>query len=469
MEPEFARSATGTAPSPDPLTAAERAELERLRREVELAELERLRREAADAAKPQAPPPNRRLGRTIPAVVLIVLACVLAPLSVLAVWADDFIENTDRYVATVAPLANDPAVQGAVTDQVTTLIARQVDLPALVDSLAGVLPSNGIGANVSSALKALSGPIVSGITDFIHSTVAKVVASPAFATVWTQVNRTAHASAVKALTGQGGGAVKLQGNDVTVDLAPVIDQAKQQLVSSGFGLAGNIPTIHTSFTVLTSDAVPQVKTGFRLLQAAGNWLPIAAVLIGAAGIALALGHRNALIGAGAGVAVGMLVLSVLLSAGRSVALGQLPADVSEPAAVVVIDALLNFLWVTIRVVATLAVVVALGAFLDGPARPAVWIRGCCVSTFAGLRHQASRIGLGPGPVGPWVHRFRRWLAWAVLVVAAVVFALWTDPTVAVVLWITVVVLLALAVLEFLDTGRPAVDAPEARTAVPRLP
>lgn len=75
MEPDFARSATGTAPSPDPLTAAERAELERLRREVELAELERLRREAADAAKPQAPPPNRRrLGRTIPAVVLIVLA-----------------------------------------------------------------------------------------------------------------------------------------------------------------------------------------------------------------------------------------------------------------------------------------------------------------------------------------------------------------------------------------------------------
>ena len=68
-----------------------------------------------------------------------------------------------------------------------------------------------------------------------------------------------------------------------------------------------------------------------------------------------------------------------------------------------------------------------------------------------------------------VHRLRRWLAWAVLAVAAVVFALWTDPTVAVVLWITVVVLLALAVLEFLDTGRPAVDAPEARTAVPRLP
>ena len=461
IDPVLADQSPSDPPAPtplpaQPLTAEERAELELLRREVELAKLERLRLLQADlAAVPKPPARSRHLGRTIPAVLLIVLACVLAPLSVVAVWADDFVVNTDRYVATVGPLATDPTVQTAVTDQVTTLITQQVDLPSLVNSVAGVLPDNGIGSSAASALKALTGPIVGGVTDFIHGTVAKVVASPAFATAWTQLNRTAHASAVKALTGQGGGAVQLKGNDVTIDLAPVIEQVKSQLVASGFGLAANIPIVHTSFTVLSSDAVPQVKTGFRLLQIAGNWLPVVAVLLGAAGIALALRHRNALIGASVGVAVGMLVLGIVLAVGRSMVLGQLPANVSEPAAVVVIDAVLDFLWVTIRTVAVLAVLVALGAYLDGPSRPAVWIRGTCASGLAGIRSLAGRVGLDPGPVGPCVHRFHRWLAWVVLAVAALVFALWPDPTVAVVLWAAVVVLIALAVLEFLDVRGPA--------------
>lgn len=430
----------------EPLSESERAELERLRRE-----------RAAGLPPASSAGRTRRPGRTIPAVLLIVLACILAPLSVLSVWADDFVVNTDRYVATVGPLASDPAVQGAVTDQVTTLITQQVDLPSLVNTVAGVLPGTGLGANAKTALDALSGPIVSGITGFIHSAVAKVVASPAFATVWTQVNRTAHASVVKALTGQGGGAVQLSGNNVTIDLAPVIAQVKDQLVSSGFGLAANIPTVHTNFTVLSSDKVPVVKTGFHLLQLAGNWLPIVTVLIAAAGVLLAMRRRNALTGAAIGIAVSMVILTIALDVGRTVALNQLPANVSEPAAVAVIDAVLNFLRSTIRTVGVLAVVVALGAFLDGPTRPAVLIRGYCATAIGELRALAVRIGLEIGPVGTWVRRQRRWLAWVILGIAAVVFALWDHPTVAVVAWTTVLVLIGLAVLEFLDPGEAAAE------------
>ena len=433
----------------EPLPDAERAELEQLRRE-----LAALRKQTEDAANRRSHRAHRP-GRTIPAVLLIILACILAPLSVVSVWANDFIADTDRYVATVAPLATDPAVQGAVTDQVTTLITKQVDLPTLVKSVTGLLPSSGLGSNAATALNALSGPIVSGITSFIHTAVAKVVDSPAFATVWTEVNRTAHASAVKALTGEGGGAVQLSGNDVNIDLAPVIAQVKAQLVSSGFGLADNIPTVHTSFTVLTSDSVPKVKTGFKLLQIAGNWLPIATVVIGAAGVLLAIRRRNALIGVSLGIALGMVILGIILDVGRTYVIGQLPANASEPAATVVIDALLHFLRVTIRTCGVLAVVIALGAFLDGPTKPAVWIRGYCVAGVGEVRNLANRIGLDPGPVGRWVHRQRRWLAWAVLAVAALIFALWDHPTVAVVLWTAVLVLIALAILEFLDPGEPA--------------
>jgi hypothetical protein len=417
---------------------ARAAEMEKLRREVEHLRIRRARRPA----------------RTVPAVVLIIVACVLAPLSVVSVWAADFVGNTDRYVATVAPLASDPDVQAAVTDRVTNLVIEQVDVPAQVQTVISALESRGLSGRAASALSGLSGPIEDGVTGFIHSTVARVVASPVFAAVWTNVNRQAHASVVKALTGEGGGAVQLSGNNVNIDLAPVLDQVKMQLVAAGLGLAAKIPTVHTSFTVFSSDTVPKVKSGFRLLQIAGNWLPVLAVLTGAAGVLLALRRRTALIGVAVGIALGMIILGIGLTVGRTLTLQQLPAGASEPAATAVIDAVLHFLRVTIRTVGVLAVVVALGAYLSGPARVAMSVRRYCIAAVSVVRGLFDRAGLGLGPVGPFVHRARTWLTWAGLLIAALVFALWDHPTVAVVAWTTVIVLVALAILEFLDPGAP---------------
>ncbi|KOX26057.1 hypothetical protein ADL06_16705 [Streptomyces sp. NRRL F-6491] len=60
--------------------------------------------------------PPRHRAKSFPAVVLIVLGCVLAPLGIVASWAADVVGATDRYVATVAPLASDPAVQDAAAE-----------------------------------------------------------------------------------------------------------------------------------------------------------------------------------------------------------------------------------------------------------------------------------------------------------------------------------------------------------------
>ena len=61
-------------------------------------------------------PVSRQRWRTILAVLLIVVGCVLAPLAGVAVWARNQVTNTDRYVRTVAPLASDPAIQTAIAD-----------------------------------------------------------------------------------------------------------------------------------------------------------------------------------------------------------------------------------------------------------------------------------------------------------------------------------------------------------------
>src|SRR5689334_14610829 len=89
-------------------------ELEQLRRRVAELEAELSATRSGEAE----PHPARQAGRwrAVTAAIAITLACVLASLSVVAVWANSQVSDTNRYVETVAPLAKDPAVQKAVAD-----------------------------------------------------------------------------------------------------------------------------------------------------------------------------------------------------------------------------------------------------------------------------------------------------------------------------------------------------------------
>jgi len=72
----------------------------------------------------------------------------------------------------------------------------------VVELQSAVTPLLAGGPTLSAALPSLSGPLTSGITDFIHTDAQKVVTSSAFASLWADINRTAHAAAVQALTGR---------------------------------------------------------------------------------------------------------------------------------------------------------------------------------------------------------------------------------------------------------------------------
>jgi hypothetical protein len=161
--------------------------------------------ERVDAA--DAGTAGRQRWRTIMAVLLIVLGCVLAPLTGVAVWARNQVTNTDRYVRTVAPLASDPAIQQAIADQITTQIFRYLDVQGLTNQAVDALAERGLRPQLADQLRGFAGPLGNGVQSFTRTEVGKIVASDAFADAWVQANRVAHDELVKALTGQGGGAV----------------------------------------------------------------------------------------------------------------------------------------------------------------------------------------------------------------------------------------------------------------------
>ncbi|QIT49026.1 hypothetical protein HCX60_22545 [Streptomyces antibioticus] len=395
--------------------------------------------------------PRHRL-RSFGSALLIILASLLALLSVVAVWTNSIVRDTDRYVATVAPLASDPDVQQAVTRRVTDAVVQRIDVDGLVGELSDAAAERGVPPRAATLIGGLTGPISSGLKELVGSTVERVVSSPAFETIWTDANRRAHAAVDKALTGQAGGAVSLKNNQVAIDIGPIVQQVKERLVDDGFGLASRIPEVQTDFVVVEGDSVGKIKTYLRVLEILGTWLPVITVLVAAAGVFLAAHRRRALIGAALGVLVAMVVLGVALTVFRAIYLDHLPAGASEAAAGSIYDALVRFLRSGIRAVGALALVTALGAFFVGPSRPAVFTRHFFSKGIGAGRDVAMSSGLRLGAVGRFTHRYKPWIGAAILLVAAIVLFTWNYPTMAVVIWTAVIVLIALALREFLDPG-----------------
>ncbi|GAA1878961.1 hypothetical protein [Streptantibioticus ferralitis] len=418
-------------------------------REGEPGELEALRRRISrlEAAAPPAAVHHRL--RTTGSVLLITLASVLSLLAVLSVWASNEVADTDRYVATVAPLAGNPTVQDAATNRITGVVLHQIDVNSLVNQLAQAAGERGVPPRAASLIKGLSGPIAKGLTSLIHDVVHRVVTSKQFATIWADANRAAHKAIDKALTGKGGGSVRLVNDQVAIDVGPAVARVKDELVSSGFGAAAKIPPVHTRFVVFSSPDIAKLQTYFRLLEIAGDWLAVVAVLIAAIGVLIAANRRRALIGAALGVAAAMLVLGLALAVFRAFYLDHLPPEVSQAAAGAVYDALVRFLRQAVRAVGVLALVVAIGAFLIGPSRAAVAIRSAGSTGIGGVRGVADSLGFRAGPVESFVRRYKRWIGAAVLLIAAVVFIFWSHPTAVVVFWFAVVVLGAFGIREFL--------------------
>ncbi|MCT7356706.1 hypothetical protein N4P33_31860 [Streptomyces sp. 15-116A] len=422
----------------------ERGELDELRLRVRALE-------AAGAAPAARHHPFRSLG----AALLIGLAALLSLLSVVAVWADSIVQDTDRYVATVGPLADDPEVQRAVTDRVTTVVLDRIDVDALVRELTEAAEGQGVPPRLAELLGGLDGPIESGLRQLVGSTVERVVTSGAFRTVWVEANRRVHAAIDEALTGEGEGPVRLKDDEVVIDVAPLVAEVKKRLVDAGFGPAARIPSVHTDFVVFSSEEIGTVRTWVRVLEILGGWLPLVALLVAAAGVYVAFNRRHALIGVALAVFVAMVVLGVFLTVARGVYLDRLPSGTSRAAAGAVYDALVRFLRAGARALGAAALFTAAGAFLAGPSRVAVLLRTGCSRSIGALRDVAKSAGFRTGPVGRFVHRFKRWIGVVILVVAAVVLFTWSYPTTAVVVWTAVVTLAALAIREFLDDPVPS--------------
>ncbi len=419
----------------------------------ERAELTRLRGEVTELRRKQSEKPSRHRfsWRTPVASVLIVIGCILAPVSVVGVWTANQVSDTNRYIANIEPLIHDPAIQNALTDKVTTAITSRLNVTGLTSQASAALTSRGL-TRVGSLLKTFGPALSSAVTSYIHNAVHKIVTSERFANAWTEVNRVAHQTLVQALSGQGG-AITVSNGQVTLDLAPFIAIVKQDLAARGFTLVNSLPPIHPTLALFSSKTLVQAQTLYRLINDLKIVLPILSLLLIAAGVYIARGHRRALIGAGLGFAASMLVLGALLLIFRGVYLNSVPNSVfPSDAAAAAFDTLVRFMKTALRALLVLGLVVAIGAFFTGPSVTAVRTRAGFTSAFNWIRSSGEHRGLSTGPAGRWTYAHRTALRLCAIGLAAIIFVFQGRPTAGSVIVLGIVLLVVLGLIELI--GRP---------------
>lgn len=133
--------------------------------------------------------------RSVLAAVLLVVGVVLVPVGVTATWLRTTVTDTDTYVATITPLATDPAVTSFVEDRATARVMVAISDQHLVERALDALESRGLPAGATRALGLLAAPLAAQVEQVVRRVVTAVVESDQFATAWVAANRIAHAQA----------------------------------------------------------------------------------------------------------------------------------------------------------------------------------------------------------------------------------------------------------------------------------
>ena len=357
--------------------------------------------------------------------LLLVLGCGLVALSLLAFYVRETVLDTDRYVETMAPIANSPDVQQAVAEKLDTAITTRVDFASLMRE---ALPDQ--ADPYAPALAAV-------LQQAIRRRLDTFVASDNFQRLWVEANRRAHARVVALLTTGESGRLLLDGNTVYLDLGAIVDRVRQGLQERGLDrLAAAIPpTVDGRVTLLQSEGLVKARKGVDLIESLTIVLPILALLCLAGHVFWSRPRRRGLLRVGIGLIVTALILIAAAGLGRTAYLDAIDQNVlPREAAADIIDALIGLLRTGVRVIVVVAVVVALLALVLGR-----------TGAIAARTRGAAR-GLASGRHIGRVAEHRTLLQGLVVALGAVVLFSWDPPTAGVVLVTAALVVAAIALI-----------------------
>jgi hypothetical protein len=407
----------------EPVTVDLQAELAALRAENEAL------RAGAVAPDEAAPPSRTRNGwwRSLLSALCITIAAILVPVSIVGAWARVQLTDEDAFVATLAPLVDDPAVQSMIIDESMEAVNAQVDFDQITADVFDGIAGLGLPPRAADALQLLEAPAANGLESLVTTTVTRVVESDAFAEVWATATRAAHRALVGVSTSDGGGLIVRTDEGVGIQLGAVVERVKQNLVDRGLGAAELIPTVDRVIILGEGDNLATIRTSYAAANTLGLWLPIIAIALFGLGILIARRRSAAVLGTGIGFALGGVALAIMLAIGDSamgVTAGVL--GLSPDALNVIYEQLVGNMQQTALVVAFLGVFIAILGWVTGRSAPARGVRSAIDSMNASGRRELAARGLDTDSFGLWLGR-QRVLVRTLIAVLAVIWLFLLRP------------------------------------------
>jgi hypothetical protein len=416
------------------------ADLEELQAEVDQLRAENARLKATKA---------HGFWRTSGATTLIVIGVLLFTLAISASWLSNTILDEDQWVATVAPLARDAAIQDYVATEASDAFLKAIDVETNVKQALEALPQEARGL--------LLAPITDGIRNFAKDAAFKFVRSPQFPELWVSMNRLAHKAFIASITQTSGGTITNQDGKVTLEVGMLIDEVKAELTKSGLGFVNSIPIPATDqkVTLVDSPELGRYSALIRILEEEAYLLPALAVILLAAGVALAPNRRKAVFWMG----FGMIVVTVLplqaVYLGRfpfakaALELGDMPSTAAQHAYNIVFRELVN----ANQIGAFVGLVFLLGAIAVGPGKWAAALRSAVKKAL-----DEAWPNRGFGLVGQWIDGHRTGIRAAGAITAILSLLLMPPKSIAEVIWLVIALLVWLLAVEVFGRPTPA-DAP----------
>ena len=359
------------------------------------AELKRVEAER-DALEAQlesidARPKKRQRMRRIFTPILVALSIVVFTVTVPAVWGARTVLNTDRYVATVGPLAEDPAVQESIATKLTDQVFVALDVE---EKLSEILGSIGERATV------LAAPLTIAVKGFVQEQVLKVVQSDAFQTFWVAANRFVHTQVLAILRGEGETvsvvegkvllnllplvnlalgsidrvATDLVGRDVTLPTIEEGEVPSESITKLEQALGVDLPDTYGQIVVYDSEDLEALQQTLSTLERLLVLLLILIPVLAAASLLVSTRRRRTLIQLTAGAAVGLVVVRRIAIITRDSLFERVDTQ-RFPSVRVLTNELMESLFRTTAVLLAIVLLILVIALITGPYPWAVKVRG----------------------------------------------------------------------------------------------
>jgi hypothetical protein len=384
--------------------------------------------------------------------ILVVLAVLSVLVTSVTLWAHGFLLNTDKWVATVAPIAKDPQV---THDLSVTLAQQGVDAINIQQRTQNALPSQ---------LQPLADPIATAVQGwlqtFLQKNIETFLNTDTAYNLWVGVNRVAHEQVVNALQNKPG-ALSINNGEARLNLLPLLSKAlvevqqraprllpnaipeispatpaaeANQQLSQALGV--QLPSDFGQVTLLKSQDLKTAQTAVRIFNAIVVVLVILTIALIVACVWLSLHRRRTLIELGAGVALALILAHVVINRLETNIVNGLKSGGGGGVAAATVKAALTNLTSFTLAFLIAGIIVAIAAFLVG--KPQWFAKaGEGIATLGETTAEpASRQGRALG----FVVRYADWFRLAGVIVALLVLLL-TTPTWG---WIIAIVLILLA-------------------------